>query len=102
MAQMAYDTASAQLILVGGERQVETQSTPIIKATALDDTWVLLGTTWIRLHPITSPPKELLTAAYIPPTGNDPHRALCALGPGECSLLPRGRGEDGPGRGLLE
>ncbi len=66
MAQMAYDTASAQLILVGGERQVETQSTPIIKATALDDTWVLLGTTWIRLHPITSPPKEPLTAAYDP------------------------------------
>jgi len=46
--QAAYDTASKQLLLFGGQAQTGPP--------AANGTWTWTGTTWTRLHPATSPP----------------------------------------------
>jgi Galactose oxidase, central domain len=49
-AAMVYDAASGQLLLFGGSRR------PFTSGGYLADTWVWESTTWVQLHPLTSPP----------------------------------------------
>ncbi|HEX3833796.1 MAG TPA: putative Ig domain-containing protein [Solirubrobacteraceae bacterium] len=53
-AEMAYDQASGQLVMFGGET---------VGVGGLDDTWVWTGSDWMQLHPAQSPPN--LNAAAI-------------------------------------
>lgn len=59
-ASMAFDTATGQLILFGGNSN----------GTFLNDTWNWDGTNWIQLHPTTSPSaREGAAMAFDPTTG---------------------------------
>jgi sugar lactone lactonase YvrE len=58
-AAMAYDAASGQLILFGGNTGATS-----------NETWTWTGTNWVQLHPATSPPPEINPAmAYDPAMG---------------------------------
>jgi uncharacterized repeat protein (TIGR01451 family) len=62
-ASMAYDPATGDMVLFGGENSSGTGVT--------DDTWTWNGTTWAELSPTTSPPaRDEATMAYDPATGN--------------------------------
>ncbi len=62
-ASMAYDPATGDMVLFGGENSSGTGVT--------DDTWTWNGTTWTELSPTTSPPaRDEATMAYDPATGN--------------------------------
>jgi hypothetical protein len=64
-ASMAWDPATSQLILFGGETD-----TPPPHNTMLNDTWTWNGTTWTQLSPATSPPvRSEASLAYDVPTG---------------------------------
>jgi hypothetical protein len=57
-ASMAYDTATHQLVLFGGDNRT---------GTTLSTTWVFTGTTWTKLFPTTSPtPRWGASMAYDP------------------------------------
>jgi hypothetical protein len=49
-AALVYDAASGQLLLFGGSSKIGTEGG------YFGDTWVWTGTTWLQLHPATSPP----------------------------------------------
>ena len=60
-ASMAYDPATQQLLLFGGNDQSDN---------SLNDTWTWNGTTWSQLSPATSPPgRSGASMAYDPITG---------------------------------
>ena len=60
LAAMAYDSATGDMVLFGGQRYG-----------FLGDTWTYNGTTWTQQHPATSPPARINAAmAYDPATGN--------------------------------
>jgi hypothetical protein len=52
-AAMAFDAATGEMVLFGGAG-ASTGS----EALGLDDTWTWDGTTWVQLHPVTSPAPE--------------------------------------------
>jgi hypothetical protein len=59
-ATMAYDAATGDVVLFGGNGNAN-----------LDDTWTWNGTTWTQQHPATSPPTRLVASmAYDAATGD--------------------------------
>lgn len=56
---LAYDSATGQLILMGGSRvmQLHYPASNVSSEVILDDTWVFAKGSWHRMHPRVSPPR---------------------------------------------
>ena len=68
-AEMAYDTATSQLVLFGGYSGAIVHGKAV--AIYLNDTWIWTGKTWVRQTPAKSPPASAWgSMATDPVTGN--------------------------------
>jgi hypothetical protein len=66
---MAYDPATATVLLFGGISGDRAPASAMLPVTALGDTWSWNGTTWTKLSPATSPAARYgASMAYDPAT----------------------------------